>query len=64
MRNGLSPKPPGGCHRSRGCSIRTEEVSGKFSTAIRVDVGNQRCMLATIASLIAEEGSTIKDVRS
>jgi len=41
-----------------------EDVSGNFSTAIPVDVGNQRGMLATIASLIAEEGSTIKDVRS
>jgi GTP pyrophosphokinase len=41
-----------------------DEVSGEFSTAIRVDAGNQRGMLATIASLIAEEGSNIEDVRS
>ena len=41
-----------------------DEVSGEFSTAIRVDAGNQRGMLATIASLIAEEGSNIDDVRS
>ncbi|MGB5254433.1 MAG: bifunctional (p)ppGpp synthetase/guanosine-3',5'-bis(diphosphate) 3'-pyrophosphohydrolase [Sedimenticolaceae bacterium] len=41
-----------------------EDVSGEFSTAIRVDAGNQRGMLATVASLIAEEGSNIEDVRS
>jgi GTP pyrophosphokinase len=41
-----------------------EDVSGEFSTTIRVDAGNQRGMLATIASLIAEEGSNIEDVRS
>ncbi len=42
----------------------SDELSGEFSTAIRVDAGNQRGMLATIASLIAEEGSNIEDVRS
>ncbi len=41
-----------------------EDVSGEFSTTIRVDAGNQRGMLATIAALIAEEGSNIDDVRS
>ena len=41
-----------------------EDVSGEFSTTIRVDAGNQRGMLATIAALIAEEGSNIEDVRS
>ncbi len=41
-----------------------DEVDGEFSTAIRLDAGNQRGMLATIASLIAEEGSNIEDVRS
>ena len=41
-----------------------EDVSGEFPTTIRVDAGNQRGMLATIASLIAEEGSNIEDVRS
>lgn len=41
-----------------------DDVSGEFSTAIRVDAGNQRGMLATIAALIAEEGSNIEDVRS
>ena len=40
------------------------DVSGEFSTTIRVDAGNQRGMLATIASLIAAEGSNIDDVRS
>jgi GTP pyrophosphokinase len=42
----------------------SDEVEGEFSTAIRVDAGNQRGMLATIASSIAEEGSNIEDVRS
>ena len=41
-----------------------DEVSGEFPTVLRVDAGNQRGMLATIASLIAEEGSNIEDVRS
>ncbi len=41
-----------------------DEVSGEFSTALRVDAGNQRGILATIASSIAEEGSNIEDVRS
>jgi (p)ppGpp synthase/HD superfamily hydrolase len=41
-----------------------DNVSGEFSTAIRIDAGNQRGMLATIAALIAEEGSNIEDVRS
>ncbi|MCB1803029.1 MAG: bifunctional (p)ppGpp synthetase/guanosine-3',5'-bis(diphosphate) 3'-pyrophosphohydrolase, partial [Gammaproteobacteria bacterium] len=41
-----------------------DEIGGEFSTAIRLDAGNQRGMLATIASLIAEEGSNIEDVRS
>lgn len=41
-----------------------DDVDGEFSTTIRVDAGNQRGMLATIASLIADEGSNIEDVRS
>jgi GTP pyrophosphokinase len=41
-----------------------EDVSGEFATTIRVDAGNQRGMLASIAALIAEEGSNIDDVRS
>jgi GTP pyrophosphokinase len=40
------------------------EVVGEYATAIRVDAGNQRGMLATVASTIAEEGSNIEDVRS
>ena len=40
------------------------DVSGEFSTTIRVDAGNQRGMLATIASLFAAEGANIEDVRS
>lgn len=41
-----------------------ENIVGEFSTAIRVNVGNQRGMLATVASAIATEGSNIEDVRS
>ena len=41
-----------------------DTVQGEFSTLIRVDAGNQRGMLATLASVIAEEGSNIEDVRS
>ena len=41
-----------------------DEVSGEFATAVRVDAGNQRGMLATLASTIASEGSNIEDVRS
>ncbi len=39
-------------------------VDGEFSTLIRVDAGNQRGILATIAAAIAAEGSNIEDVRS
>jgi len=41
-----------------------ESVEGEFSTIVRVDAGNQRGMLATLASVIAAEGSNIEDVRS
>lgn len=41
-----------------------DDVEGEFSSALKVDVGNKRGMLATIASAIAEEGSNIEDVRS
>lgn len=41
-----------------------DDVEGEFSTVIRVDAGNQRGMLATVAAAIAEEGSNIEDVRS
>jgi GTP pyrophosphokinase len=40
------------------------DVNSEFSTTIRVDAGNQRGMLATIASMIADEGSNIEEVRS
>ncbi len=40
------------------------DVVGEYATAIRVDAGNQRGMLATVASVIAREGSNIEDVRS
>ena len=41
-----------------------DDVEGEFSSALKVDVGNKRGMLATIASAIAAEGSSIEDVRS
>ncbi len=41
-----------------------DEVSGEFATAVRVDAGNQRGMLATLATSIAAEGANIEDVRS
>jgi GTP pyrophosphokinase len=41
-----------------------QDVDSEFSTTLRVDAGNQRGMLATIASVIADEGSNIEDVRS
>jgi len=41
-----------------------DSVEGEFSTIVRVDAGNQRGMLATVAALIAGEGSNIEDVRS
>jgi len=41
-----------------------DDVEGEFSTAIRVDAGNKRGLLATVATAIAEEGSNIEDVRS
>ncbi len=40
------------------------DVVGEYSTAIRIDVGNQRGMLATIAATIAEYGSNIEEVSS
>lgn len=41
-----------------------DELDAEFSTAIRIDAGNQRGMLATVASQIAAAGSNIEDVRS
>jgi GTP pyrophosphokinase len=41
-----------------------DDIAGEYLTAIRIDAGNQRGMLATIASVIAEEGSNIEEVRS
>ncbi len=41
-----------------------DDVQGEFHTTIRIDVNNQRGMLATVAALIAEAGSNIEDVRS
>ncbi len=41
-----------------------DQVEGEFTTTIRVDAGNQRGLLATVASAIAEAGSNIEEVRS
>ncbi len=41
-----------------------DQLEGEFSTTIRVDAGNQRGLLATVAAAIAEAGSNIEDVRS
>ena len=41
-----------------------DQIEREFSTTIRVDAGNQRGLLATVATSIAEEGSNIEDVRS
>jgi GTP pyrophosphokinase len=41
-----------------------DQIEREFSTNIRVDAGNQRGLLATVATAIAEEGSNIEDVRS
>jgi RelA/SpoT family (p)ppGpp synthetase len=40
------------------------EASGDFSTEIRVEVGNRRGALATVAAAIAEMGSNIENVQS
>ncbi len=40
------------------------EASGDFSTEIRVEVGNRRGALATVAASIAEMGSNIENVQS
>jgi (p)ppGpp synthase/HD superfamily hydrolase len=39
-------------------------VEGEYPTEIKVEVGNQRGVLATVASAIAELGSNIENVRS
>jgi GTP pyrophosphokinase len=39
-------------------------VQGEYPTEIKVEVGNQRGVLATVASAIAELGSNIENVRS
>jgi (p)ppGpp synthase/HD superfamily hydrolase len=41
-----------------------DQLEGEFSTTIRVDAGNQRGLLATVAAAIAAAGSNIEDVRS
>jgi (p)ppGpp synthase/HD superfamily hydrolase len=40
------------------------EPSADFSTEIRVEVGNRRGTLATVAAAIAERGSNIENVQS
>ena len=39
-------------------------VEGEYPTEIKVEAGNQRGVLATVASAIAEQGSNIESVRS
>jgi len=39
-------------------------VEGDYSTEIKVEAGNQRGVLATVAAAIAEQGSNIEGVRS
>jgi GTP pyrophosphokinase len=39
-------------------------VEGEFPTEIKVEAGNQRGVLATVAAAIAEQGSNIESVRS
>jgi GTP pyrophosphokinase len=41
-----------------------EGVEGEFPTEIKVEAGNQRGVLATVAAAIAEQGSNIESVRS
>jgi len=41
-----------------------DQVEGEFSAALRVDLGNQRGLLASIAAAIAKAGSNIDEVRT
>ena len=41
-----------------------EGVEGEYPTEIKVEVGNQRGVLATVAAAIAEQGANIENVRS
>lgn len=41
-----------------------DQVEGEFPAALRVDVGNERGLLASIAAAIAEAGSNIDEVRT
>jgi len=40
------------------------DASGDFSTEVRVEVGNRRGALATVAAAIAEQGSNIETIQS
>jgi guanosine-3',5'-bis(diphosphate) 3'-pyrophosphohydrolase len=42
----------------------SSQPAGDFNTEIRVDVGNQRGVLASLAAAIAEQGSNIENVQS
>ena len=42
----------------------SSDPSGDFVTEIRVDVGNQRGVLASLAAAIAEQGSNIENIQS
>lgn len=49
--------------QERWIDVRWEDpVEGEYSSELRVDVKNQRGVLATIASVIAETGSNIENV--
>jgi guanosine-3',5'-bis(diphosphate) 3'-pyrophosphohydrolase len=41
-----------------------DQVEGEFSAALRVDLGNKRGLLASIAAAIAKAGSNIDEVRT
>ena len=41
-----------------------DAVEGEFLTTVRVDAGNQRGLLATVAAIIADTGSNIEQVNS
>ncbi len=41
-----------------------DQVEGEFAAALKVDVGNKRGLLASIASAIADAGSNIDEVRT
>jgi RelA/SpoT family (p)ppGpp synthetase len=52
-------------HRDKWLDLEwSGEPAGDFSTEIRVEVGNRRGALATVAAAMAEQGSNIENVQS